>query len=369
MRKLLRSILSLIILTLIGLCTWLAIEIFFLPINSTQAPIVIVVPQGASVTQVAQQLQRQNIIRYADYLLLLARWQGKPLRIKAGEYHIQPATTLPMFLTQLTKGQVWLHKITFPEGWTFQQMLQAIQAEPTLTHTLQGQSFAQIMATLGHAGEYPEGLFFPDTYLFTAGAKDTYILRAAYNLMQRKLNQAWAARVTSVPYKNPYEALIVASLVEKETKLASERPLVAGVILKRLQLGMRLQIDAAVLYGLTDKQQRNLTYTDLRTDSAYNTYTRNGLPPTPIAMPGEAPIIAALNPVITDALYYVAKGDSSHTFSADLQDHHIATQQYRRLVRRSNNELNVAPIADSQQCVAPWLLFSRPIAPVCHPGT
>lgn len=282
-------------------------------------------------TQVAKQMAAQEMIPNAYYFLLAAKWQGIT-QIKAGEYRIKPDVTPQMILEQLARGQVWLHKITFPEGWTFQQILAAMQADANLAHTVDHQSFDQIMALIDHAGEHPEGMFYPDTYLFTKGTKDVRILRIAYDLMQKKLNQAWAKRALGTPYKTAYEALIVASLIEKETGVAKERPQIAGVILKRLQIGMRLQIDAAVIYGLTDKKLR-LSHADLLTDSPYNTYTQSGLPPTPIAMPGQSSIQAALHPVMGDALYYVAKGDGSHVFSANLQQHNIAAQQYRQLLK------------------------------------
>lgn len=343
MRKLIWISCSSLLLIFVALAAWWIIKIPALIVNATNAPIMFVVPQGASLTQVAQELEAENLIPDAYYFLWLTWWQDKSVNVRAGEYRILPGTTLQMLLQQFTKGQVWLHRITFPEGWTFQQMLNALQAEPNLTHTLNNQTTEQIMAAIGHPGESAEGLFFPDTYLFTPGAKDTRILHAAYDLMQKKLNQAWDTRAAGLPYKTPYEALIVASLIEKETKIASERAIIGGIILKRLQYGMRLQIDASVSYGVKDKKQNQLTRAELLIDSAYNTYTRSGLPPTPIAMPGEASIIAALHPVMSDALYYVAKGDGGHVFSANLSDHNIAVQKYRRYLKSAPERQDAIP--------------------------
>jgi UPF0755 protein len=320
-----------------------------LPISSEKSPITFIVPKGATVTEIATILDAQGINQNTYYLLLLAKAFGKLNQVKAGEYQIAANATPQALIAKLRKGQVLLHKITFPEGWTFAQMLTALASEPRLSQTLKDQTDDNIMVAIGHAGEHPEGMFYPDTYLFTRGTKDTQILRLAYDLMQKKLTQAWSARAQDVPYKTAYEALIVASLIEKEAAVANERPMVAGVILRRLKIGMRLQIDAAVLYGVLDKSHRALTRSDLATDTPYNTYTRNGLPPTPIAMPGIASINAALHPAAGTALYYVAKGDGSHIFSDNLQGHRTAVQAYRqqKRVAEDANYLKPYPAQDT----------------------
>jgi len=349
MRKLFLLLFSLLIFSFVALIIWLYIAFSTLPISSSKTPITFIVPKGATVTQIADLLHDQGVNQNTHYLLLLAKTVGKLKQVKAGEYQIAPNATPQQLIAKLAKGQVLLHKITFPEGWTFNQIMTALAAEPRLSHTLVDSSNESAMAVIGHSGEHPEGMFYPDTYLFTLDTKDTQILNLAYNLMQKKLAQAWTARAPDVPYKTAYEALIVASLIEKEAAVPNERPMVAGVILRRLKIGMRLQIDAAVLYGVPDKNRHSLTRTDLATDTPYNTYTRNGLPPTPIAMPGSASINAALHPTAGTALYYVAKGDGSHVFSDNLQGHRAAVQAYRQQLRFSQDADYLQPYPEAPE--------------------
>lgn len=332
MRKLFFLLSFLLILSLLIGAIGLSLQFFYIPISHTQKPLVFVIPQGATTEQIADILKTQGTPRFTYYFLAIAKWSGHLKQIKAGEYQIAPEATLQQLIEKLAKGQIWLHKITFPEGWTFEQFIHLLATEPRLSHTLSNQNNENIMALIGHPGEHPEGLFYPDTYLFSLGTKDTQILRASYNLMQKKLAQAWATRAPNLPCKTPYEALVVASLIERETALPHERSMVAGVILHRLRIGMRLQIDATVLYGLSNKNHHTLNKTDLTTDTAYNTYTRTGLPPTPIAMPSITSIQAALHPAFETALYYVAKGDGSHShvFSDTLEAHQVAVKAYRK---------------------------------------
>ncbi len=323
------SIATVVLLTLLWL-GWLSLRFFLFPMVATDRPLRIVVAPSITLTQLVEDLHHQGILKDPYYFMGVAKLHTHFTQLKAGEYLLPPHATPNEFLEKLLKGKILLHKITFVEGWTFQQMLKAMAANPALTHSLQNQSPQAIMASLGHPGESPEGQFYPSTYLFGFGVKDIKILRMSFDLMQKKLKLAWQKRDPSVDrfYQTPYQALIVASMIEKETALARERPMVAGVIINRLQKGMRLQIDATVIYGLAEKHPGGLTHTDLITDTAYNTYTRGGLPPTPIAMPGYTSIEAALHPKPTQALYYVAKGDGSHVFSNDLQAHHLAVQRY-----------------------------------------
>jgi UPF0755 protein len=309
---------------------WLYSEFSSFSVNPTNTAIIFIVPKHATIADVATLLEEKGASQNTHYFLWLGKLLGQLKPIKAGEYSLPTNTTPKLLIQKLSKGQVLLHKITFPEGWTFQQFLAALAAEPKLAHTVKDQNNAEIMAAIGHAGEHPEGLFYPDTYFFTLGSKDVQILRLAYDLMQKKLQQAWLNRADDLPYRSSYEALIVASLIEKESAIVSERPMIAGVILHRLKIAMRLQIDAAVLYGLADKNRRVLRYSDLSADTTYNTYTRNGLPPTPISMPSSSAIFAVLHPTTTQALYYVAKGDGSHTFSETLAAHRVAVQAYRK---------------------------------------
>lgn len=322
-------IFSAVLLTLLWL-GWFSLRFFFTPIVASNQPLKILVSPGMTITQLAENLYGKGLLKDPHYFILLAKLRGQLTQLKAGEYLLAPDATPSQLLKKLVKGDILLHKITFVEGWTFQQIQNALAANPALTKTLQNQSPQDIMALLGHPGESPEGQFYPDTYLFSYGVKDSKILRMSFDLMQKKLNKAWQNRDPRIDafYRTPYQALIVASMIEKETALPKERPLIAGVIINRLQKGMRLQIDATVIYGLTNKHPGGLTHTDLMTDTPYNTYTRSGLPPTPIAVPGITSIEAALHPSITKALYYVAKGDGSHVFSNDLHAHHLAVQRY-----------------------------------------
>jgi UPF0755 protein len=280
-----------------------------------------IVKPGMSITKIAWQLHDMGILQKPDYFIKLAILKGSKGRIQAGEYSIDPDTTPGQLLQKMTKGQVVLHKITFVEGWTFQQIIQMLNANPALKHTLANSTPAEIMQRLGHPGENPEGLFYPSTYLFKLNTSDSVILKIAYQLMQKKLQDAWHMRATNLPYTNSYQALIVASMVERESKLVNEKPLIAGVILKRLQKKMLLQIDATVIYGLGKDYNGQLTRADMRENTPYNTYLHKGLPPTPIAMPSLTSINAALHPIINNSLYYVAKGDGSHVFTETLQAH------------------------------------------------
>lgn len=333
MRKFFVILFSFGVLLLAAFIIWLSLAFFFKPINTTKNPIVFVIPKKATVAQIAAELETKSTIHSVYYFLLFAKWLGQLEHIKAGEYQVEPNATLWSSIKKLEKGQVLLHKITFPEGWTFQQFLTKLAAESSITHTLAGLSHQDVMTAIGHPHEYPEGLFYPDTYLFTLATKDTQILRLSYDLMQKKLQQAWLNRASNLPYQTVYDALIVASLIEKEVQVPSERSVIAGIILQRLKMRMRLQIDASVIYGVEDKNRFVLTKTDLMTDTPYNTYTRYGLPPTPIAMPGIASIHAALHPTFGTAIYYVAKGDGTHVFSDTLQAHRIAVQAYRQYKR------------------------------------
>jgi UPF0755 protein len=337
MRKTLPVFFFCFVLLLIGIIIWLSIAFYNQSISSQKKPLIFRITQGESTTEIVEKLKNQGIRPQTHYLLLLAKWSGKLKQIKAGEYSIPSDATPKQLLEKLRKGQVVLHKITFPEGITFEQMLKRLASESALSHALNNLDDKAIMAEIGHSGEYPEGLFYPDTYLFSLHATDKQILKLSYRLMQKKLMQAWTSRASDLPYKTPYQALIVASLIEKETKKNRERPIVASVILRRLEIGMRLQIDAAVLYGLSGQDQLVLRHSDLTIDTPYNTYTNNGLPPTPIAMPGMASIQAALHPALSKALYYVAKGDGSHIFSNTLQEHNIAVKAYRKRVGAIDN--------------------------------
>jgi UPF0755 protein len=260
---------------------------------------------------------------------LLARSMGKVRGIKAGSYEIsQPVTPLQL-LDKLTRGDVTQAEVRLIEGWTFAQFRAALDASPHLRHDTKGMDDAQILARLQATETHPEGLFFPDTYLFGKGSSDIAVLRRSYRAMARHLKEEWEARDAKVPYRTPYEALIMASIIEKETGQAGERDLIGGVLVNRLRIGMRLQVDPTVIYGLGASFDGNLKRNHLVEDGPYNTYLRAGLPPTPIAMPGLASLRSAMRPAKTDALYYVSRNDGSSQFSRTLEEHNRAVAKYQ----------------------------------------
>jgi len=232
-------------------------------------------------------------------------------------------------LQQLADGAVIAYTITLVEGWTFRQVMDAVRGHPALDQTLAGLSDEQIMQRLGHPGEHPEGRFFPDTYHFPRGTSDQAVLQRAYSAMERLLDREWSRGAANLPLQSPYEALILASIVERETALASERPQIAGVFVRRLTNGMKLQTDPTVIYGMGEAFAGNLTKRDLQQDTPYNTYVRGGLTPTPICMPGRDAVQAVLHPADGDSLYFVARGDGSHEFSATLAAHNRAVRTYQ----------------------------------------
>ena len=297
-------------------------------VTGTRAVVVDVTP-GAPLRQVAAELHAQGALPQPLDLIWLARLRGDTHAIRAGEYLVAPGTSVADLLDMLKSGKVVLHPLTLVEGWTFSQVLAAVENDANLQHSLKGLSDVAIMARLGYAGQSPEGRFFADTYQFPKATSDVAFLQRAYRDMQIHLTAAWQNRAANLPYGTPYEALIMASLIEKETAQPSERGEIAGVFVRRLQTGMKLQTDPTVIYGLGSAYHGKLTYRDLRTDTPYNTYTRNGLPPTPICIPGLASLEAALHPTPGDALYFVARGDGTHQFSATLAEQNAAVRKYQ----------------------------------------
>jgi UPF0755 protein len=270
---------------------------------------------------------------------VLARVTGKASQIKAGSYELKPDTSPRRLLTQLVRGEFAQESLTIIEGWTFRQMRQTVDAAPNIRHETASLSDKELLAKVLAPGEtYPaaEGLFFPDTYLFAKNASDLSIYRQAHEMMMKRLKSAWDKRDTDLPYADPYQALIMASLVEKETGLKSDRPMVAGVFVNRLKTGMLLQTDPTVIYGLGEKYDGKIHKKDLETDTPYNTYTRAGLPPTPIALPGVPSLLAATAPARTDALYFVSRGDGTSHFSANLTEHNKAVNEYQ--IRQIRND-------------------------------
>ena len=284
---------------------------------------------GTSMGHLSNDLERRGIVRSGLYLRSLASFSGRAGRIQAGEYVIAPGTTPEMLLQHLVSGRVKSYSLTLVEGWNFKQVLTAVHGHEALQNTLEGLAHGEIMARLGHAGEHPEGRFYPDTYRFPRGTTDAAFLKRAYQTMSRILNEEWAKRAPDLPLKTPYEALILASIVEKETGVADERGEIAGVFVRRLRKGMKLQTDPTVIYGMGDSFAGNIRRRDLKRDTPYNTYVHAGLPPTPISMPGGGAIRAVLHPAPGKSLYFVARGDGSHHFSASLAEHNRAVRKFQ----------------------------------------
>jgi UPF0755 protein len=287
------------------------------------------IPRGATFRGVMDELEKSGIKVRRYGFEALARALRQERDIKAGSYEIAEAVTPTDLLDKLTRGDVTQAEVRLIEGWTFSQFRAALDASPDLRHDTTGLEDTQILARLEAPEPHPEGLFFPDTYLFGKGSSDLAVLRRAYRAMQRHLKEEWEAKSANVPYRSPYEALIMASIIEKETGKASERDLIGGVLVNRLRIGMRLQADPTIIYGLGNSFDGNLKKSHLLEDGPYNTYTRAGLPPTPIAMPGFASLRSAMRPGKTEALYYVSRGDGSSHFSRNLDEHNRAVSKYQ----------------------------------------
>jgi UPF0755 protein len=300
------------------------------PLATGAQAIEFTVAPGSSVGAAGQQIEQAGVPLNPFLFGMLARVTGKSARIKAGSYELKPNTTPRGLLNQLVRGEFAQESLTIIEGWTFRQMREAIAAHKTLRHDTAALSDKELIAKIAPDFKAPEGLFFPDTYLFAKGSSDVQIYKQAHQLLMNHLKAAWEKRDPSLPYANPYEALIMASIVEKETGQKSERAMIAGVFVNRLKTGMLLQTDPTVIYGMGDRFAGNITKRDLTTDTPYNTYVRPGLPPTPIALPGVQSLGAALAPAKTDALYFVARGDGSSHFSGNLDEHNRAVNQYQR---------------------------------------
>jgi UPF0755 protein len=309
-----------------GMTFWSRLPI----IGADQQPIEFEVKPGSGVRGSTQQIAAAGVPVNPTLLALLARITGKSSRLKAGNYELKPGTTPLALIGQLVRGEFAQESLAIIEGWTFKQMRQAIAAHPALKHDTANLSDKELLEKITTEYTRPEGLFAPDTYLFAKGVSDLQIYKQAHALMLKRLNDEWARRNPAVPYKNPYEALIMASIVEKETGQKSERDLVAAVFVNRLKKGMLLQTDPTVIYGMGDKFQGNIRKRDLETDTPYNTYTRAGLPPTPISLPGTASLAAALNPAKSDALYFVSRGNGTSEFNTNLNDHIRAVNKYQR---------------------------------------
>jgi UPF0755 protein len=301
------------------------------------------VPPGSTIYSVAHTLELRGILSHPHWFIWLARSEHQMHTLKAGEYLLEVGITPQALLKKLVRGNVILRRFTLVEGWTLKQVLASIRANPYLLHTIANTKMTmdQICKKIGTDRNNIEGVLCPDTYLFAAGVSDMVIIKKAFWDMQRSLAKLWKKRDTGLPLENPYSALIVASLIEKETARPEERAKIAGVIMRRLEKKMPLQIDAAVIYGLGDFYNGKLTRENLQMDTPYNTYLHVGLPPTPIAMPSLLSIVAALHPAPGTSLYYVARGDGSHEFTDTLEAHHQAVKKYRPHYLELNRNGNV----------------------------
>lgn len=334
-------------LVLAGLClgasAWKIHSALQQPLNITQEEL-LDVPKGTTPTRTFYRLEADGVIKDAFWLRVYWRFNlaGQPLH--SGEYRMQPGMTVDGLIDLWKRAEMVQYSLTLVEGWNFHQVRAALAKAEKLDKTLEGLSDSEVMDKLGHKGIFPEGRFFPDTYRFVRGMTDVELLKKAYDRLDEVLAKEWEQRSADAPYTEPYQALIMASLVEKETGVPQERGQIAGVFVRRLGLGMLLQTDPTVIYGLGDRYNGKLTRAHLKEVNPYNTYMVAGLPPTPIAMVGREAIHAALNPVAGDSLYFVARGDGSHVFSDDLDAHNNAVREFQ-LKRRADYRSSPAPVA------------------------
>ncbi|MGH8707153.1 MAG: endolytic transglycosylase MltG [Burkholderiales bacterium] len=329
----LRTLLSLAILGIVAAgaySAWYA----FAPVSAPTLPVEFEVPPGSGLRATVRVLEKAGLDVRPLHFEIYARLTGRAAAIKAGNYEITAPSSPAELLDKLSRGAVMQAELRIIEGWSFSELRASLDASPFLRHDMEGLSDAELLARVGAQERHPEGLFFPDTYLFARGSSDLAVLRRAYRAMQRHLTEEWALRAADVPYRTPYEALVMASIVEKETGREEERDQIAGVLVNRLRIGMALQADPTVIYGLGKEFDGNLKRAHLNTDGPYNTYTRPGLPPTPIALPGRASLRATVRPAPTKALYYVSRGDGSSQFSRSLEEHNRAVSKYQLQQKR-----------------------------------
>jgi UPF0755 protein len=324
-RRLLLSLLGLIVSAALVLGAWIN-----WPLVLASPVLDLSIDPGTSPKTVSQVIVDAGVQTRPALLFWWFRLSGDARQIKAGSYELEEGITPRQLLRKLVRGEEALRAVTLVEGWNFRQVREALSKAEQLTPDSRALSPESIMKELGSTARHPEGRFFPDTYTYAKGSSDLAVLRRALHAMDKRLQAAWQARAANSPLRNPEELLILASIVEKETGKAADRPMIAGVFSNRLRTGMLLQTDPTVIYGLGEKFDGNLRRRDLQTDTPWNTYTRAGLPPTPIAMPGKASLMAAANPAATQAVYFVARGDGSSQFSTTLEEHNRAVNKYQR---------------------------------------
>jgi UPF0755 protein len=310
-----------------GFLAWRA---YHEPLPLPQTPFAFEVRPGSSLATVARDLAAAGVLDHAWLLIGLARLRGADRTIKAGSYELEPPIRLPQLLAKLTQGDVTQKAVTIGEGTTLADLRRVLRAHPDLRTTIADVADDALLARLGITGTTPEGRFFPDTYFFAAGTTDAAVLRRAARALDERLEAAWRRRAADLPLATPYEVLILASIVEKETGRAADRPLIASVFVNRLRKGMRLQTDPTVIYGMGERFDGNLRKRDLEADTPFNTYTRDGLPPTPIAFVSQAALDAVVNPPATEYLYFVARGDGTSQFSSHLAEHNRAVSRFQK---------------------------------------
>ncbi|MFL6534093.1 MAG: endolytic transglycosylase MltG [Pseudomonas sp.] len=336
---------------LLGASAWKIHSALQQPLNITQEEL-LDVPNGTTPTGTLKRLEADGLIKDAFWLRIYWRFNLADQPLHSGEYRMVPGMTMEALIGVWKRGDVVQYSVTLVEGWNFRQVRAALAKDEKLQQTLAGLSDSQVMDRLGHSGVFPEGRFFPDTYRFVRGTTDADLLKKAYDRLDDVLAKEWAQRAADVPYNQPYQALIMASLIEKETGVPQERGQIAGVFVRRLRLGMLLQTDPTVIYGLGERYTGKLTRAHLKEENPYNTYLIPGLPPTPIAMVGREAIHAALNPADGNSLYFVARGDGSHVFSDDLETHNNAVREFQ-LKRRADYRSSPAPAATENSAPIP----------------
>ena len=319
-----------VLLAVISLVLLTGLRSLYLPITSHGEESIFEVSAGSSLSRVAMELTSAGVIQGPRLFKLLALWRGVDAQIKVGEYRLESGISPAELLTKMVAGDTIQYRLTLVEGWTFRQALQAIWRSEKIDARLQSATDQELAALLEIDRPSPEGQLFPDTYFYSAGTTDVEILRRAHRRLQQMLASAWESRLGALPYDNAYEALILASIIEKESALGTERGHISGVFIRRLESGMRLQSDPTVIYGLGENYSGDLSRADLAATTAYNTYRIEGLPPTPIALTGMESISASLNPLPSEYLYFVARGDGSHEFSSSLAEHNDAVNRYQR---------------------------------------
>ncbi|MGN2413793.1 endolytic transglycosylase MltG [Pseudomonas syringae] len=326
---------------LLGVAFWQQNKALNQPLEVAQEQL-LDVPSGSTPTGVLNRLQADGVIKDAFWLRLYWRFNLANQPLHSGEYRMVPGMNVKGLFDVWKRKEVVQYSLTLVEGWNFRQVRTALAKQAKLEQTLAGVSDSELMAKIGHPDVFPEGRFFPDTYRYVRGMTDAELLKQAYSRLEEVLDEEWNARSSEAPYSNPYQALIMASLVEKETGVPQERGQIAGVFVRRLKLGMQLQTDPTVIYGMGERYNGKLTRANLKEATPYNTYVIAGMPPTPISLVGREAIHAALNPVAGSSLYFVAKGDGSHVFSDDLDAHNAAVREYQ-LKRRTDYRSSPAP--------------------------